>query len=171
MKRILLAVVLCVIVSGEARAQVGARPFLGLGGGWGGAGGASNQMFGFAIPPSNLQDRMPHFALYPPAYYSYPVPRPYGYSPFAYPGITPTPYAAVEPQTIVNPYYDSAPATSRPRLEPRSPSDVVPAPSPTPAPLKKSSKSPSTNNRVGQTRLKWIANPFYVEAIARRGSE
>lgn len=31
------------------------------------------------------QGRIPFYALHPPVYYSYPVPRPYGYSPFAYP--------------------------------------------------------------------------------------
>lgn len=39
-------------------------------------------------------DRVPYFALHPPVYYSYPVARPYGYSPFALPpGVAP-----VEPQ-------------------------------------------------------------------------
>jgi hypothetical protein len=33
----------------------------------------------------------PYYALFPPVYYSYPVPRPYGYSPFAYPPGTVTP--------------------------------------------------------------------------------
>ena len=28
---------------------------------------------------------VPYYAMHPPVYYSYPVPRPYGYSPFAYP--------------------------------------------------------------------------------------
>jgi hypothetical protein len=35
--------------------------------------------------------RIPYYALYPPVYYSYPVARPYGYSPFAYPPGTITP--------------------------------------------------------------------------------
>jgi hypothetical protein len=33
----------------------------------------------------------PYFALHPPVYYSHPMPRTYGYSPFAYPGTTETP--------------------------------------------------------------------------------
>lgn len=33
----------------------------------------------------------PYYALYPPVYYSYPVPRTYGYSPYAYPPGTRTP--------------------------------------------------------------------------------
>jgi hypothetical protein len=35
--------------------------------------------------------RIPYYALFPPVYYSYPVARPYGYSPFAYPPGTITP--------------------------------------------------------------------------------
>ena len=43
----------------------------------------------------------------PPVYYSQPVARPYGYSPFAYPGWVRTPEiaeAACEPLTLDNPY-------------------------------------------------------------------
>ncbi len=40
---------------------------------------------------------LPHYALFPPVYYSYPVPRPYGYSPFAYPPGTLTPNVAPPP--------------------------------------------------------------------------
>jgi hypothetical protein len=52
------------------------------------------------------QPKIPYYALYPPVYYSYPVARPYGYSPFALPpGVEP-----VEPQEpmaeeIINPFY------------------------------------------------------------------
>jgi len=38
----------------------------------------------------------PYFALHPPVYYSAPVARTYGYSPFAYPGSVRTPEAPVE---------------------------------------------------------------------------
>ena len=37
------------------------------------------------------RESIPYFALHPPVYYSYPVPRTYGYSPFAYPFGSPTP--------------------------------------------------------------------------------
>ena len=40
------------------------------------------------------QPRIPYYALYPPVYYSYPVARPYGFSPFAYPPGVMTPDAA-----------------------------------------------------------------------------
>jgi hypothetical protein len=35
--------------------------------------------------------RIPYFSKHPPVYYSYPVPRTYGYSPYAYPAGTRTP--------------------------------------------------------------------------------
>ena len=50
--------------------------------------------------------RIPYYALFPPVYYSYPVARPYGYSPFAYPPGTVTPEApqqAVAPVEYRNP--------------------------------------------------------------------
>jgi hypothetical protein len=60
--------------------------FLPYGGGYGGGYNSAWQMQSF--------DRVPYFALHPPVYYSYPVARPYGYSPFALPpGVAP-----VEPQ-------------------------------------------------------------------------
>jgi hypothetical protein len=47
----------------------------------------------------------PYFALHPPVYYSYPVPRPYGYSPYAYPSYVMTPtYKPVKPVEFKNPH-------------------------------------------------------------------
>ena len=52
-----------------------------------------------------LYNNLPYYALHPPVYYSYPVPRTYGYSPFAYPPGVMTPEAAgVQPLEIINPY-------------------------------------------------------------------
>lgn len=54
----------------------------------------------------------PYFALHPPVYYSVPVPRTYGHSPFAYPGTYRTPdIEIIEPEEIVNPHVEP---TSRP---------------------------------------------------------
>jgi hypothetical protein len=51
------------------------------------------------------RQRLPYFSLYPPVYYSTPVPRTYGYSPFAYPPGTMTPdIVDAEPITVFNPY-------------------------------------------------------------------
>lgn len=55
--------------------------------------------------------RVPYFAAHPPVYYSQPVPRTYGHSPFAYgpdartPDVTPCNSAPVE---IINPYVESS---------------------------------------------------------------
>jgi hypothetical protein len=48
--------------------------------------GVTGTMYGLGIVPTP-----PYFALHPPVYYSCPVPRSYGYSPFAYPGCVQTP--------------------------------------------------------------------------------
>jgi hypothetical protein len=70
----------------------------------------------FADLYRELLNNVPYFALHPPVYYSYPVPRTYGYSPFAYGPWVMTPEVAAPPQpvTIINPYVpnaDKAPAT------------------------------------------------------------
>ncbi len=55
----------------------------------------------------------PYFALHPPVYYSYPVPRPYGYSPYAYPGTVMTPeWKPAAPQEIINPYVEPDPTST-----------------------------------------------------------
>lgn len=48
----------------------------------------------------------PYFALHPPVYYSQPVARTYGYSPFAYPGSVRTPEVVSAPtaKVITNPH-------------------------------------------------------------------
>lgn len=58
------------------------------------------------------QPRIPYYALYPPVYYSYPVARPYGFSPFAYPPGTMTPDAAPKAAEYRNPY---VPERSKPQ--------------------------------------------------------
>lgn len=66
---------------------------------------------------SNLDYKIPYHAAYPPVYYSYPVPRTYGYSPFAYPPGTMTPdivEPVAEPVTIVNPYVEQAAEEAEP---------------------------------------------------------
>jgi hypothetical protein len=64
----------------------------------------------FAELYRELLDNVPYFALHPPVYYSYPVPRTYGYSPFAYGPWVMTPELAAppEPLTIINPYVPKA---------------------------------------------------------------
>jgi hypothetical protein len=48
--------------------------------------GVTGTMYGLGIVPVP-----PYYALHPPVYYSCPVPRSYGYSPYAYPGCMQTP--------------------------------------------------------------------------------
>jgi hypothetical protein len=70
------------------------------GGGWGGCG--ANYPYGLY---GNRINEIPYFSLFPPVYYSMPVPRTYGWSPFAYPPGTMTPEVATDqPQDVINPY-------------------------------------------------------------------
>lgn len=62
------------------------------------------------------QDYIPYFARHPPVYYSYPVPRTYGYSPFAYPPTVMTPEISIEapaPKVMSNPFVPKAKADQR----------------------------------------------------------
>jgi hypothetical protein len=58
---------------------------------------------------NSLDYNVPYFAAHPPVYYSYPVPRTYGYSPFAYPPgvMTPDVTEVSAPLEITNPYVPS----------------------------------------------------------------
>jgi hypothetical protein len=62
-----------------------------------------------------LLNNVPYYALHPPVYYSYPVPRTYGYSPFAYPPHVMTPDVVIEsqPVTIHNPHVPQQPADAK----------------------------------------------------------
>jgi hypothetical protein len=63
------------------------------------------------------ETRVPYFAAHPPVYYSTPVPRTYGYSPFAYPPGVRTPEVAggcAQPVEIINPYVPSSTEESAP---------------------------------------------------------
>jgi len=91
----------CSLVSSEsAQAQCGLNQ--GAFGAYGGGYGAFDvgRLYGV------LAQNVPYYAAFPPVYYSAPVPRTYGYSPFAYPpGVrTPDLPAEVVAQEIINPY-------------------------------------------------------------------
>jgi hypothetical protein len=86
----------------------------GWGGGWGhafGDGGFSNLYNQGFIPVP------PYFSLHPPVYYSVPVPRTYGYGPFAYPGSVPTPDVQLGPEEIVNPHVEPEDEDGAPEAE------------------------------------------------------
>ncbi len=63
----------------------------------------------------------PYFALHPPVYYSAPVARSYGYSPFAYSGDVPTPEIIPMElsKVITNPYVQQATVESQPPAVPK----------------------------------------------------
>jgi hypothetical protein len=78
----------------------------GCGGGCGGWGGFAPWYTGYS------REYIPYYSMHPPVYYSYPVPRAYGWSPWAYPPGTMTPEILGEmtgPQEIINPHVPPAP--------------------------------------------------------------
>ncbi|HEX4000056.1 MAG TPA: hypothetical protein VHX65_16000 [Pirellulales bacterium] len=106
----------------------GGYGYNGVGTGWGvGVGGV------LGVDLNGDENQIPYFAAHPPVYYSYPIARPYGDSPFPYPPGLFIPAASEGgPQTIVNPFAQpgsAAPSNSTPT--PPAPSKASPA---TPAP-------------------------------------
>jgi hypothetical protein len=104
------------------------------------------------------QQELPYYAKFPPVYYSYPVPRTYGYSPFAYPPGTMTPEIEPEsaPLEIQNPYAPQTP----------------PAPSPASAKSESLTRASTQPRRAASARPQplVIENPAAIDAIARETS-
>ena len=101
-------------------------------------------------------DEPPYFAKFPPVYYSHPVARPYGISPYAVPpGIVPVEMTiAPKPKKVVNPFFPKAPeqepkANKEKRLDAPSKQDAA------------KEKSASV------TRPKRILNPFYSNFVVK----
>jgi hypothetical protein len=119
-------------VGGHSRGGHGGRGH-GFGGGVIGFGGGGDYGWDVAELYRELYNNLPYFALHPPVYYSEPVPRTYGYSPFAYPPGTMTPdiIGEAQPVTIDNPY---VPATSPVKAEVK-PSDRAASATQAPQPL------------------------------------
>lgn len=111
-RTLLIAAVLT--ASGAAANQASAQ-CAGYGGGFGGYGfGAWDVGRLYSV----LADNVPYHAAFPPVYYSYPVPRTYGYSPFAYPpGVMTPEVATAEPQVIENPYFEGEAEEVAPQIE------------------------------------------------------
>jgi hypothetical protein len=100
-------------------------------GGCNGAGWGYGYDMGYLY--NSLDYNVPYFAAHPPVYYSYPVPRTYGYSPFAYPPNVMTPDVMIEdsqPVEIINPYVPSTQtsATSTDQSAAASPKNRQPEP-------------------------------------------
>ncbi|TWT94088.1 hypothetical protein Pla108_38000 [Botrimarina colliarenosi] len=82
---------------------------------WTGAGVGIGDLYRSLDYPTDR--RVPYFAAHPPVYYSTPVPRTYGHSPFAYTPDTRTPEVAspcAQPLEIVNPYVPSSTGENAP---------------------------------------------------------
>ena len=94
---LLVAVLLVWSAAQPAQAQI-------LGQGVHGFGHAG--FYGYSSPyASGRIPTPPYFSIHPPVYYSAPIPRTYGYSPYAYPGSVRTPELSVAaPEMIHNPH-------------------------------------------------------------------
>jgi hypothetical protein len=66
------------------------------------------------LPPSvYVQESVPYFALHPPVYYRYPLPRPYGYLPYPYlPGPLTHGVSRYRPTAGLSPYVAEQPAVT-----------------------------------------------------------
>lgn len=147
-------------LAGAGRFGIGGRQFgrfgaFGRYGGYGAYGGFGGINFGnngyyFArtIPRVFGDAILPYYALYPPVYYSAPVPRPYGFSPYALPpGMPPAeamPVPAAEPELTVNPYF-----------KPKNPPG--------------NEDQPSDQQTVFKPQL--IVNPYYVKKLTPEQSK
>lgn len=120
---LVVAAACCLYSAPEAKAQYGNN----CGYGYGGFGVYDlGRLYGV------LADNVPYYAAFPPVYYSAPVPRTYGYSPFAYPPGYSTPELAAEasPLEIINPHMKTSIETVS-----EEPEDQVTATPAAPAPL------------------------------------
>jgi len=98
----LLALAFSFVETNQAQAQCGAA---GASYGYGGYGFDVGRLYGV------LAQNVPHFAAFPPVYYSAPIPRTYGYSPFAYPPGTATPdlpNPLMAAKEILNPFVQTS---------------------------------------------------------------
>jgi len=104
--RALVGIVCAVALWGATSESAQAQTF----GAYGCGGFAQPGWFGYGSSPYSLGQIPvpPYFALHPPVYYSAPVPRSYGYSPYAYPGTVETP-EIVFPEVIPNPHVEQLP--------------------------------------------------------------
>jgi hypothetical protein len=90
---------------------------------WYGMGHGLHSEIGRISPyTSGLVPTPPYFALHPPVYYSAPVPRSYGWSPYAYPSYVMTPEAKpiAKPAMFHNPFVDPPKPAVEKRTENKS---------------------------------------------------
>jgi hypothetical protein len=140
-KTSLIASLACAAIIALANRPVAAQsPYCyGYGYGW-----------GYDVPYE--RDHIPFYAVHPPVYYSYPVARAYGWTPFAY-----TPDAIVLPlddggiKQIINPFV---------------PPNNVPTP-PTPSLKAKPSAERTTDDTANTIHV--VVNPYVGDRVADRG--
>ena len=103
---------------------------------------------------SVLADRVPYYAAFPPVYYSHPVARTYGYSPFAYPpGVMTPEIETAVPLSIVNPHFKGGAETGTAEADAAGSGDVV--------------DQTTGVNRAAEPLV--ILNPYVVPAAALAG--
>jgi len=113
LQRILLLA--AVLTATATSANQASAQFAGYGGGYGFGAWDVGRLY------EVLADNVPYYSAFPPVYYSYPVPRTYGYSPFAYPPGVMTPDVEMcQPQEIINPYMEGDAEEVDPAAEPAS---------------------------------------------------
>jgi hypothetical protein len=104
MKRLVLIVLaLCALPAAAGRADDLYRGYYGYGFPWFGYGNNGPAAYALGNIPTP-----PYFALHPPVYYSHPIARPYGHSPFACPCYCG--HARKSVRVVVNPYLPIEPA-------------------------------------------------------------
>jgi hypothetical protein len=108
MRRVLLLAAVVAASAGTAD-RANAQGAFGCAGGYGYGYGAWDVGRMYQV----LANNVPYYAAFPPVYYSLPVPRTYGYSPFAYPPGVMTPEVVVaDPVAIENPYFSGTSGTA-----------------------------------------------------------
>jgi hypothetical protein len=139
------------MLTGTATAQCG--------GGYGGYGGGYGWGIGrlYETLDRPLDRRVPYFAAHPPVYYSYPVARPYGYTPFAYMPHVQTPEiieAPMGPQEIMNPYV---------------PSEAQPSETPSDSAIRPSEPGPDTTTQLPQhPQPLLVINPYVGQSTQQQ---
>jgi hypothetical protein len=92
-------------------------------------------------------ERIPYFSLHPPVYYSAPVPRTYGWSPWAYPPGVQTPEIAdCDPLNVENPHVEKSSSSVKPRGVHRP--------------------APATDRNASYRSPQVIYNPYYESQVA-----
>jgi len=100
-----------ILLAGALLTILGTEPAR-AGNGYGDGGYGFPGLYNYYVNPYYPSDRrMPYFAEHPPVYYSFPVARPYGLSPYAYPP-TYEPPVVVEPLVVPNPHVKAKPSAA-----------------------------------------------------------